>query len=241
MARSMMLQELEGICQSLPQDSVPSDYQLAIEQENLLGKPTFGSRQKTYRHLVELYGLNSNLPLFRLLRRMAAEDPASIPLMGMICCFCRDPQLRHSFSLIDTLQPGEVLPRVRMEAHLEAGYPGVYSDSMKKSLAQNVNTTWTVTGHLVGRSTKRRDIPKARSSASAYAMFAGWLSGLRGHILLHSVFGRLVARTPEQLISHLSDASSHGWLRLRNAGGVTEIDFSSLLTPQEQDTLHVTH
>jgi hypothetical protein len=241
MARSMMLQELNEICRSLPESSVPSDYQRAIEQENLLGKPTFSSRQKSYRHLVELYGLNPNLPLFRVLRRFATEDPASIPLMGMICCFCRDPQLRQSFSLIDSLKPGEVLPRARMEAHLEAGFPDVFSEPMKKSLAQNVNTTWTVTGHLYGRSTKRRDLPKPRPSATAYAMFAGWLSGLRSQILLNSVFGHLVALTPDQMLNHLSEANAHGWLRLRNAGGVTEIDFSPLLTQQEQDLIHVTH
>ena len=241
MARSMMLQELLGICQSMPEDSTPSDYQRAIEQENLLGKPTFSSRQKTYRHLIELYGLNPSLPLFRILRRFAQYDPASIPLIGMVCCFCRDPQLRQSFSLIETLGPGEVLQRVRMEQHLEEGFPGVFSEPMKKSLAQNVNTTWTVSGHLVGRSTKRRDLPKSRPTATAYAMFAGWLSGLRSQILLNSVFCHLVALTPDQILNHLSDASAHEWLRLRNAGGVTEIDFTALLTEQEQNLIHVTH
>lgn len=241
MARSMMLQELTELCRSMPETAVPSDYQRAIEQENLLGKPTFSSRQKTYRHLVELYGLNPELPLFRVLRRLAGEDPASIPLMGMVCAFCRDPQLRHSFTLIHSLKPGEAMPRVRMESHLEDGFPGVFSEAMKKSLAQNVNTTWTVSGHLHGRSTKHRDVPMARPCATAYAMFAGWLSGLRGQILLHSVFGHLVALAPDQVVSHLADASAHGWLRLRNAGGITEIDFSSLLTQQEQDLLHVAH
>ena len=236
-----MLQELEGICRAMPQNSVPSDYQRAIEQENLLGKPTFSSRQKTYRHLVELYGLNPNLPLFRVLRCFASEDPASIPLMGMVCCFCRDPQLRHSFSLIGSLKPGEILTRVRMEEHLENGFPGVFSESMKKSLAQNVNTTWTVTGHLNGRSTKRREIPQPRSRATAYMMFAGWLSGLRGQVLLQSVFPKLVVLSPEQILRHLSEVSAQGLLRLRNAGGVTEIDFSPLLNPQELELIHVSH
>jgi hypothetical protein len=241
MARSMMLQELEGICRSMPEESAPSDYQRAIEQENLLGKPTFGSRQKTYRHLVELYGLNPSLPLFRVLRRLATEDPVSTPLMGMICCFCRDSQLRQSFSLIHSLKPGEILPRVRMEEHLEARFSGVFSEAMKKSLAQNVNTTWTVTGHLHGRSIKRRGLPKSRPAATAYSMFAGWIFGLRSHILLNSCFGHLVAMTPDLILNHLSEASAHGWLRLRNAGGVTEIDFSPLLTQHEQELLHVAH
>jgi hypothetical protein len=57
-------------------------------------------------------------------------------------------------------------------------------------------------------------------------MFLGYLLDLRGQILLNSVFGRLVNAPPPMLISHLSTASSRGWLRLRHAGGVVEIDFS---------------
>ena len=241
MARSMMLQELTELCESSHAEATRSDYQHAIEQENVLGKPTFSSRQKTHRHLVELYGLDPSSPLFRILRRFASEDPASLPLIGMICAFCRDVQLRHSFTLIETLRPGEILPRPRMEAHLEAGFAGMFSPAMKKSLAQNVNTTWTVSGHLIGRSPKRRDFPSSRVCASTYAMFAGWLAGLRGQILLHSVFSRLGGLDPSQIIDHLVDASAHGWLRLRNAGGVTEIDFSPLLTRQELELLHVPH
>lgn len=241
MARSMMLQELTELCRSVPAEMEPEGYQRVIVEENLLGKPTLSSRQKTYRHLVELYGLEPGLPLFRILRKLAAEDPLSIPLMGMVCTFCRDLQLRHSFTLIESLRSGEVLPRVRMEQHLESGFPGVFSDAMKKSLAQNVNTTWTGSGHLQGRSTKRRTLPKPRLCASTYAMLAGWLAGLRGHILLESVFSRLVALESDQIVSHLAEASARGWLRFRHAGGVTEIDFTPIFTEQELTLLHVSH
>lgn len=241
MARSMMLQELTELCRSVPAELTPDGYQRVIVEENLLGKPTFSSRQKTYRHLVELYGLEPKLPLFRILRTLAAEDPLSIPLMGMVCTFCRDLQLRQSFTLIESLRAGEVLSRVRMEQHLETGFPGVFSDAMKKSLAQNVNTTWTGSGHLQGRSTKRRTLPTPRLCASTYAMLAGWLAGLRGHILLESVFSRLVALEPAQIVTHLAEASARGWLRFRHAGGVTEIDFTPIFTEQELTLLHVSH
>jgi hypothetical protein len=38
-----------------------------------------------------------------------------------------------------------------MEQHLENGFPGRFSSAMKKSMAQNVNTTWTFGGHLSGK------------------------------------------------------------------------------------------
>ena len=114
MARSMMLRELTELCRSVPAELEPDGYQQIIVEENLLGKPTFSSRQKSYRHLVELYGLEPGLPLFRILRMLAAEDPLSIPLMGMVCTFCRDLQLRHSFTLIESLKSGDYEKNLRV-------------------------------------------------------------------------------------------------------------------------------
>jgi hypothetical protein len=185
--------------------------------------------------------LDPQKALFRQLRKLAAEDPASLPLMAMTCTFCRDAQLRRSFELIDKLKVGEVLTRERMEQHLEAGFPGRFSAAMKKSLAQNVNTTWTESGHLSGRAKKTRSLPKPRLAASIYAMFAGYLLGMRGGILLHSVFAQLVAADPGIMAAHLATASARGWIRFRHAGGVTEIDCSPMLTPPELERLNVAH
>lgn len=237
MARSMMLPEIKAVCQGAPQSAGPADYEIAIVSENLLQKPTASSREKSLRHLIELYGLNPGLALFRNLRRLAGEDPASLPLMAMVCCYCRDPQLRSSFELIEGLQVGQTLSRTAMEEHLEAAFPGRFSPAMKKSLAQNVNTTWTESGHLAGRVKKIRRLPEPSLAAVTYAMFAGFLAGLRGEILLHSVFARLVAAPAPKLVANLSVASARGWLRFRHAGGVTEVDFSPLLTAAEAEEL----
>lgn len=240
MARSMMLEEMVVLNRALAPNALPADYKRAIIEENALGKPTFASRDKSHRHLVELYGMDPSLALFRILRQWAAQEAGALPLMAMACTFCRDAQLRHSFSLVDSLRAGEVLPRVRMEDHLEQGFPGRFSEAMKKSLAQNVNTTWTHAGHLEGRSRKSRRFPVPHWAASAYAMFAGYLLGLRGEMLLGSVFSRLVGADPGQILAHLEAASARGWLRLRHAGGVIEIDFSNQLTPEGQGHLHGT-
>lgn len=226
MSRSMMLTELEALFASLPPDADRGAYREAIVTENRLGKPTASSRTKTFHHLTELYGLDPSLVIFSTLRRLASESPDELSLLAMLCTYSRDPQLRHSFELIASLAVGETLARERMEAHIEEGFPGRFSEAMKKSLAQNVNTTWTFSGHLTGRSKKIRTLPSPGWAASTYAMFLGYLLDLRGQILLNSVFGRLVNAPPPMLISHLSTASSRGWLRLRHAGGVVEIDFS---------------
>jgi hypothetical protein len=72
-------------------------------------------------------------------------------------------------------------------------------------------------------------------------MFVGFLLGLRGEILLRSVFGSLVGAGPSTLINHLSVASARGWTRFRHGGGVFEIDFAPLLLEGDQEILHGTH
>jgi hypothetical protein len=237
----MMLPELQTLLTAVSPEGGRADYRAAVVDVNVLGKPTFSSRRKAEKHLYELYGLEPALALFRLLRRFTAEDADSLPLVALTCAFCRDAQLRSSFEVIEDLKPGEVLPRERMEAHLEAAFPGVYSATMRGALASHVNTTWTAAGHLTGRVIKRKAKPEPRVAASTYAMFAGYLLGLRGEILMSSVFARLVGADPSIIVAHLSAAARNGWLRFRHAGGVMEIDFTSLLLPEEEALLHGTH
>jgi hypothetical protein len=235
MSRSMMLPELRALIASVPADAAArANYRTAIVDDNVLGKPTFSSRQKSEKHLYELFGLDPGLALFRLLRRFAAADPESLPLLALTCAFCRDAQLRASFDLIESLKPEEVLPRARMEAHLEAAFPERFSPIMTAALAKNVNTSWTAAGHLQGVTVKRRATPEARAAASTYAMLAGYLLGLRGDLLVSSVFARLVGADRDTILSHLAQGTRNGWLRLRHGGGVIEIDFAALLTPEEE-------
>jgi hypothetical protein len=241
MSRSMMLTELVDLMRAVQPDASFADYRRAIVEDNVLGKATVSSREKGLRHLYQNYALDPSAALFRALRMFAQEDPASLQLLAATCAYCRDAQLRHSFAVIKGLRVGEVLSRERMEQHLEAGFPARFSPAMRKSLAQNVITTWSAAGHLAGKVTKTRSLPEPRVASATFAMFAGYLTGLRGQSLLDSVFASLVASDAPMLVRHLANASGRGWVRFRHAGGVFEVDFSPLLTPEEQEVLHGAH
>ncbi|HEX6035434.1 MAG TPA: hypothetical protein VFY83_13395, partial [Anaerolineales bacterium] len=204
-------------------------------------KPTLSSRKKSLRHLIDLYGLDLGKPLFRVLWKLSHDDLESLPQLCLVCAYARDPQLCHCFELIRTLRPGELLERAMMEQHLENGFPGRFSPAMKKSMAQNVSTTWTYGGHLAGKKNKTRQLPEPRPASAAYSMFVGYLAGLRGERLLESAFAALVASNRSQLLTALSLSSAKGLLSLKNAAGIVEFDFSNLLTPAEQEMLHESH
>lgn len=233
-ARSMMLNELRCVFQHTPPDAAPAAIEAAVIDLNVLNKATQGGRKKSLHHLRELYGLDVAQALFRVLRVFAKRDPLSVPLLALVCVFCRDPQLKESFELIRHLRLGEVLLRETMEDHLESSFPGRFSHATKKSMAQNVNTTWTYSGHLTGKVRKIRCLPDCRPEAAAYSMFAGYLAGLRGQQLLESTYGQLVARDPSILLAQLPLAAARGLIGFKFAGGIFEFDFHRLLTPEEQ-------
>jgi len=233
--------ELRTLVHTMPVTATKDDFTKTIVEENVLEKPTLSSRKKSLRHLIDLYGMDPSKALFRVLWELGHADLDSMPQLCLVCAYARDPQLRHSFELIRALRLGEVLERTAMEQHLEHGFPGRFSPAMKKSMAQNVNTTWTFGGHLLGKVKKTRQLPSPRPISAAYAMFVGYLTGLRGERLLDSSFAALVASNRSQLQTALSLASARGLLSLKNAAGIVEFDFSNLLTPAEQELLHESH
>src|ERR1035437_949258 len=237
MRRSMMFLEMSTLVRSLSLAITKDELSKAIIDENILGKPTLSSRHESFIRLVQLYGMDPSRALFRVLWVLGHADPDSLPQLCLICAYARDPQLRHSFGLIQSLRLGEVLIRAAMEQHLENGFPGRFSKATKASMARNVNTTWTFGGHLVGKVKKTKGIPEPRPVSAAYAMFVGYLTGLRGERLLDSAYAALVSANRSQLQAALALASARGLLSLKQAAGVVEFDFSNLLTPQEEESV----
>jgi hypothetical protein len=237
-ARSMMLTEMRILNSALSVNATEREIATAVVDENLLQKPTLSSRKKSLRHLVELYGMDPTRALFRILWQLGHDDLESLPQLCLVCAYARDPQLRQSFESVRWLRLGAVLERIAMEQHLETAFPGRFSPAMKKSMAQNVNTTWTVAGHLSGKAKKIRQLPEARPVSAAYAMLVGYLNGFRGEQLMSSPYAFLVSSSRAQLESSLSLASAKGLLSFKKAAGIVEFDFSHLLTSVELELIH---
>src|ERR1700733_10719130 len=93
-SRTMMLAELGAVLANVPQGSAAADYREAILERNVLGKTTDSTRRESLRPLRELYALDEETPVFRLLRRLVAIDPASLPLLAVQVAWARDRLFR---------------------------------------------------------------------------------------------------------------------------------------------------
>jgi len=234
-----MLDELSSLLEYVPADSASLDsYCLAIIEDNCLGKQSGKTRELTFRHLRDLYSLNPETPLFRTLLFFWDREPEGRALIAALCAFPRDPIFRRSFDWIVDANVGEQITRDSIEAQLASDFPDRYSPASLKSIAQNVNSSWTKTGHLNGRAKKIRQKPTATPASTAYALYLSYISGIRGEELFHSQYCRILDTSPSELMEKAKSASRRGWIVMKRLGSVIEVSFPNLITEDERKRLH---
>jgi len=237
-ARTMMLDELRILFARLPTTASQNSYRKAIEEDNLLQKNTSRTRSLTCRHLIDLYSLDPQLPLFRNFRRLWDTTPDARPLLACQMAQTRDPFLRLSQQKILNLPLGAVLRRVDMEQLFADRYPDRFSPSTLKSLAQNLNATWTHAGFLCGRVKKVRTDPNIHPVNVAFALWLGALQGASGIRLFNTDWIKLLNCRLEQLQDLARQASFSGLLTYKHSSEVIEINFPDYLIKDEEALLY---
>lgn len=230
----MMLDDLRVLFAHVPANAARAEYIQAVFTKNVLGKPTKKSRELALRHLTTLYGFDTQLPLFRVLRRLWTVDEAAQPVLALTAALARDPLLRGTQAYILAKQPGVLVTREDLEQCLAAGYPDRFSPASLKSFAQNVNGSWTAAGFLSGHSRKTRSVPIVTPANVAFCLFLGHLEGLSGQRLFTSSWMKLLPGSPGELDAMANSACHRGLLVFLNAGGIKEVRFPDYLTPEEE-------
>lgn len=235
----MMLDELTSVLDKVPADAGADDYLVAIIEDNALGKPTQTTRRRTAQRLVELYGLDLRLPLFRLLRAFWRADLPSRAMLAYVAASARDPLLREMAPSVVAVPVGSVVTPGQIAAHLGERYPGRFQPSTCQTTARNLSSSWSQAGLLKGKVKKIRTRPVVTPVVVAFALAVGFLSGLRGKLLMDSIWTRLLDRTAVEVAELAVEASRQGWLTYKSAGSVVEITFPDLLKRSEGGAAHV--
>jgi len=238
-ARTMMLAELQNLLAYVDDEKADiTQYRSAICNDNCLVKRSEKSRLLTLRHLQDLYSLDATNVLYRNLLYFWSRDTEGQPLISLLCAVSRDTILSASSPLLQKKALGELITREEMEYFIDNLDPGRFSPATLKSVAQNVNSTWTQTGHLNGRAKKIRTQAKPTPGSVAYALLLAYLTGERGENLFKSEFVQLLDCSYESAIGYAATASQKGWITFKQVGNVVEVLFPKLLTYQELELLH---
>jgi len=235
-SRTIMLDELGILLSYLNRpDAQKSDYLHAIDDENCLGKRSGKTRTLTFRHLVDLYSLDTSALLFRALLYFWQRDPDGRPLLALLCAYSRDSILRSSASFILQAHEGTTISREGLEVFIDEIEPGRFSPATLKSTAQNINSSWTQAGHLTGKVRKIRSRALATPGSVSFALLLAYLTGARGESLFCSEYTKLLDCTFERALSLAEDASRRGWIVFKRVGEVIEVVFANLITAEEME------
>jgi hypothetical protein len=233
-SRTMMLAELEAVLAAVPVGSGAVGYREAIVDRNVLGKRTDSTRQKSLRHLRELYAMDEAVPIFGLLRRLHALDTSSLPLLALQVSWARDPLFRATTPVIIGASEGDRVETVELALALEATFPMQYSELNRNKIGRNAASSWTQTGHLAGRANKTRQRIKPTVVAVTMALFLGEITGYHGATVFSNPWCGLLDLSADRARAMGQEAHRAGLLNLRAVGEVVELSFPLLADFQGQ-------
>jgi|GEM_PF-249960 len=231
-SRTIMLAELRNLFAQIPADAPPAEYRRAIVDENLLSKPTLSTRKETFSRLRQLYGLDTELTLFRILRLLWTYDDAQ-PLLAGLCALARDRLLRATATVMLERMSGDILTSAVLAQAVEQVYPGNYNGTTCSAIGRHALSSWQQTGHLTTTKEKHRILVQSTPAVLTYALLLGYLEGGRGEALFATPWTHLLDTTTSLLHDQAQVASRRGLLTFRHAGGVVDVDFRLLLTTKE--------
>jgi hypothetical protein len=229
-SRTMMLEELRLLFAACSLTATYEDYCQAIIEDNVLLKKTVTTRHRSLRGLRELYGLDSKLLVFRVLRELWETDTAAQPLLALLCAVARDPLLRASSTVIQQVAPEADVASTMLAEAVQRAFPDRYNPATLAKIGRNTASSWTQSGHLSGRTAKVRATPETSSTAVAYALLLGFLCNERGERLFDTLWVRLLDKPVDLLHRQAFAAAQRGWLEYRCAGDVVDITFQHFLS-----------
>ncbi len=228
-SRTIMLAELRQLLATCPPTASYPDYGAAILDHNVLHKRTQTTRRKSLHYLRELYDLRPETLLFRALRDLWYQDEAAQPMLALLCALARDPSFRASARVILNTPVGAEVTGQMLTNEVEPHYRGRLNANTLAKIGRNAASSWTQSGHLMGRTHKLKATPAAGPAATAYALLLGYLCGARGEALFATAWAAITELPDPQLHEQAFAASRLGWLEYRHAGAITDVQFAYLL------------
>jgi hypothetical protein len=227
-SRTMMLAELRATFDAVPSGADRSAYVSAIIDENCTHKATAATRKLTNQRLSEFYALDPKVPMFRVLRKVWDVRPEGRPLLAMLTALARDPRFLMTAPYVIALHDGAGFQREPMTAAVRSIGGDRLNASILDKVVRNAASSWVQSGHLTGRTFKKRRHVRPTPAVATYAAYLAFHAGLRGADIFRSGWFQVIDASPAKARSLLLEAKQHGLIDLRIAGDVVTLGLDRL-------------
>lgn len=231
--RTIMLSDLRSLLDAAPPSAEIDEYEALIRKENVLLKNTDAAKKESFQRLRRLYGLDPEILLFNILRQLWSQSTDAQPMLALLYAIARDPLLRSTVDLIVELPIDERISASDFSETISNEFPSELSQNTLASIGRNIASSYTQSGHIIGRSIKKRVRVESHVPSITYALLLGHLCDEKGEGLFHTPWIRLLDTSTHELHSKTQLASQQGWLTYRQSGEIIEVSFSHLLEEVE--------
>jgi hypothetical protein len=238
--RTMMLEELTFLLDAVKDPLARhNEYRQAALERNCMRKLSSSNAFRSFQHLASLYVLNPSATIFRALRYFWSRDVAGRPQVAVLCAYVRDPILRSTGNYVVYLPIGSQVIRETLKDSLGSSLANRFSFQNREDIAYHAISTWTKAGLITSQDgQKLRSQPNTTPGGITYALFLGYLLGLRGQDLFESEYVKILSPSFKHTIQLANQAASRGWLVLNKEGQTLEVDFPELLNEEERKMIN---
>ena len=240
-SRTMMLEELSHLLDAVPGAAAREEYAEAVMEYNCLGKRTVATRKLSLQRLTELYALDPQIILFRVLRDLWGRNEKSRPLLALLLALARDPLLRATATAVVRTPHGNEFARQSIKDAIKDAVGDRLNEATLDKVVRNASSSWTQSGHLRGRGRKTRQRVEPTPVATMFALLLGFAVGRRGRLLFETPWVAVLDVAPDELIDSAVDAKRLGLLDLKQSGSMIDVSFPALFTEKERELIHGAH
>lgn len=223
-----MFDDLSAVLAATEAGAARADYVQAITEANCLGKPTVSTRRLSSQRLAELYALDPAVPLFRVFRRLWDLDGESHRLLALLCAIARDPLLAATAGPVLSLPPGGEFLREPTRKAVRQVVGDRLNESIVDKVVRNAASSWTQSGHMEGRTFKKRRLVRASPASAAFALYLSHVAGFRGADIFVSGWFDVLGCDPTVARELAIEAKRLGLIDLRMAGDVVDLNLDRL-------------
>lgn len=225
-SRTMMYTELEKVMAY----SLDGDNFLESLGQNVTGKKSNSGVDKTASYLKRLYGFDMQYSLFVAFKYFwKISDTNEKPLISFIYAINQDYLLSESIGVVKSVQIGDKTTVESFEENIEKYHPNQYSVNTRRSMAQNLASSWKQAGFIEGKVRNIRTKPVITYRAACFAFLMAYLNGDRGDFIWGSIGVNSLCLYESELRELAIECAKKDLMQYQYAGSVTAINFTNLL------------
>lgn len=198
--------------------------------QNVTGKKSSSGVGKTANYLKRLYGFDMQYQPFVAFKYFwKISDPNEKPLIAFVYAVNHDDLLAESIEVLMRVKPGEKATVELFEEVIEKYHPNRYSENTRRSMAQNIASSWKQAGFIEGKMKNIRIEPDITYRVGCFAFLLAFLKGNRGDFIWSSRGVKALCLYESRLRELAIECAKKDLMQYQYAGSVTAINFTNLL------------